>query len=586
MQKSNDDCFYFLTSSCTKGPTCTYRHNPSVLTCNVMCPAWLRGNCINPSCTLRHSAIQCPTSSNGISCFYENSSMGCLKPDCIYVHLRPRPHLRNSSTVRSSATNLINKDAIKTPILTNSASIEPVPCIPVSLPSVETPTIPEIPPLVAVKSKTPPRRIAISAEDEQKEVIAKNIVLQSSEETKIALPVTGNRNVVIGEAATVSSRTVVHRVVVSADTTKSPKKVANHTDSDSDLDDLVEQEDDTKNVKPIIDIPFPCSAPSITNRLLKSSKPITPTNSTKPIRLNRDHLPAAKIAISNSTSSIHTPSNGEKTSAGTGLSQDDERRTSRIERFKKQPTSPPRSVVNSTRSVINCKRSAPEQSIEESPPTKRLSSQQDPNYSHHQTSTIGDLCSPPPPPPSNSRRSHERHRRRRRSSSSSRSRSRSRSPPRKSPPSRSTYPSTSSMNETAWKKQVDEFLARTTQPKATFSTRPIQRQPVPLLSLRPRYVPPPLLSLPHVMPRPPISNPRPRQSRPTTTPRRRPSAPVIASPSNPVEQTPTKSNSTPIVPSKDDEDLLLESDEPSDVVDTFALIDEALLGVDEFLELM
>jgi hypothetical protein len=40
-----------------------------------------------------------------------------------------------------------------------------------------------------------------------------------------------------------------------------------------------------------------------------SSKPSTPTNDTKPIRLNRDRLPAAKITISNS---ISTPSNGEK----------------------------------------------------------------------------------------------------------------------------------------------------------------------------------------------------------------------------------------------------------------------------------
>jgi hypothetical protein len=23
-----------------------------------MCPAWLRGNCIDPSCSLRHSAVQ------------------------------------------------------------------------------------------------------------------------------------------------------------------------------------------------------------------------------------------------------------------------------------------------------------------------------------------------------------------------------------------------------------------------------------------------------------------------------------------------------------------------------------------------
>jgi len=74
MQKSNEDCFYFLTSTCAKvhkqiffptnqikffqGSSCPYRHNPTVLTCNVICPAWLRGNCIDPACLLRHSSVQ------------------------------------------------------------------------------------------------------------------------------------------------------------------------------------------------------------------------------------------------------------------------------------------------------------------------------------------------------------------------------------------------------------------------------------------------------------------------------------------------------------------------------------------------
>jgi hypothetical protein len=57
----------------------------------------------------------------------------------------------------------------------------------------------------------------------------------------------------------------------------------------------------------LIDIPFPCSLPSITNRLFMSSKPSTPTNDTKPIRLNRDRLPAAKIS-----NSVSLPSNGEQ----------------------------------------------------------------------------------------------------------------------------------------------------------------------------------------------------------------------------------------------------------------------------------
>ena len=67
-----------------------------------MCPAWLRGNCIDSNCVLRHSNIQVnrPVVNNGITCFYENTPMGCLKPDCTFVHLRPRPNLRSPSTSR------------------------------------------------------------------------------------------------------------------------------------------------------------------------------------------------------------------------------------------------------------------------------------------------------------------------------------------------------------------------------------------------------------------------------------------------------------------------------------------------------
>ncbi|CAF0848848.1 unnamed protein product [Adineta ricciae] len=621
MQKSNDDCFYFLTSSCVKGPACPYRHNPLVLTCNVMCPAWLRGNCVDPACSLRHSAIQRPTISNGVSCFYENTPMGCLKPDCTYVHLRARPMSRASSIVRSSATNLVNKDATKPPAVTTSPSVEPVSTIPATPfvpPPVEISAVPDSPPAVT-KIETPPRRVAIPAEKEQKEVTPKSTtVIQPCEEAKTTPQPASNRNVVMSESSNVPSRTVVHRVVVSSDAKKSaPKTTTNDSDSDIDLDDLTELESNAKKVNSPIDIPFPCSAPSITNRLFISSKPSPSADNNKPIRLNRDRLPAAKATISNSTSSPSQPVNGEKTSAGTGLSQDDERKLSRLERFKKQPTPPPRTVVNSTRNVVNSKRSAPDQSVDESPPAKRLSSQSDNNHRQQKNTTIGDLCSLPPSS-SNSRRTHERPHRRRRSSSSrsrsgsrsrsrspSRSRSRSRSPSpshsiRKPSPPHSNYKPTSSMNDTAWKREVDAFLAKTTQSRPVLPTASVQPQPVPLFSVRPRYVPPrPLMSRP-VAPRAPILNPRPPRQPISTTPMR-PTAPVISAPRppspqaqaqaqlqpNPIQQTPTVNNSSPTDAQKEEDERLLlgDLDAPSDVVDTFALIDEALLGVDDFLEL-
>ncbi len=67
------------------------------------------------------------------------------------------------------------------------------------------------------------------------------MIAPSSEDTKTQSRVVGNRNVVIAETTSVPNRTVVQRVVVSSNSSK-----ANDDDSDIDLDDLMEQENDTK----------------------------------------------------------------------------------------------------------------------------------------------------------------------------------------------------------------------------------------------------------------------------------------------------------------------------------------------------
>jgi hypothetical protein len=53
----------------------------------------------------------------------------------------------------------------------------------------------------------------------------------------------------------------------------------------------------------------------------------------------------------------------------------------------------------------------------------------------------------------------------------------------------------------------------------------------------------------------------------------------------PIEQIPSNTTENNIS-NEEDENLLLKLNEPSDVVDTFALIDEALLEADHLLELM
>ena len=54
----------------------------------------------------------------------------------------------------------------------------------------------------------------------------------------------------------------------------------------------------------------------------------------------------------------------------------------------------------------------------------------------------------------------------------------------------------------------------------------------------------------------------------------------------PVSSKSTSEHPSPTIPNKDDENQLLKLNEPTDVVDTFALIDEALREADHLLELI
>ncbi len=136
----------------------------------------------------------------------------------------------------ASTTNLVNKDPIKPITVSNSPSTTSNPPTPI----VETPPTPEIP-STTLKTEPLPRRIAIPTENEQTESTIRNVIAPSSEDTKTQSRVVGNRNVVIAETTSVPNRTVVQRVVVSSNSSK-----ANDDDSDIDLDDLMEQENDTK----------------------------------------------------------------------------------------------------------------------------------------------------------------------------------------------------------------------------------------------------------------------------------------------------------------------------------------------------
>ena len=256
-----------------------------------------------------------------------------------------------------------------------------------------------------------------------------------------------------------------------------------------------------------------------------------------------------------------------------------------LRRFKPKPTSPPtRSVVcaANTRDVPTIspnerKRAAPQSPVADAQVAKRPSMSSQSQDGQHGRATIGDLYSPPSSSHRTSTRQHQRRS----------------PPPRKSSPrqtrhspnrSESSYPS---MNASDWKQEVDRFLAKTAQPKRPLPTSVVLPQPMSLMPLatrfpRPQQVRaplPPFRSAPIQRLRPPPLSPAIAQS-----PVKPSSLPIQA---NKIISAPPPSPPPPLTSSiDDDERQLLEMDEPTDVVDTFAMIDEILLEADHLLDLL
>ena len=45
MPPANTDCYFYYYSSCAKGPSCPYRHEPAALAQEVVCTFWKQGKC-------------------------------------------------------------------------------------------------------------------------------------------------------------------------------------------------------------------------------------------------------------------------------------------------------------------------------------------------------------------------------------------------------------------------------------------------------------------------------------------------------------------------------------------------------------
>ncbi|XP_054159041.1 zinc finger CCCH domain-containing protein 11B-like [Oppia nitens] len=89
MEKSDDDCYFYYYSTCTKGDDCPYRHCEAALGSEITCTHWQNGKCMRAAtCMYRHMESRINRSS--IACYWETQPSGCRKPHCVFMHKKPR----------------------------------------------------------------------------------------------------------------------------------------------------------------------------------------------------------------------------------------------------------------------------------------------------------------------------------------------------------------------------------------------------------------------------------------------------------------------------------------------------------------
>ncbi|XP_041472805.1 zinc finger CCCH domain-containing protein 11A-like isoform X1 [Lytechinus variegatus] len=103
MATTGDDCYFFYYSTCTKGPSCPYRHVEAARGNEVTCINWKQGYCFRPNCAFRHMEIT--KNRSEIACFWESQPSGCQKPHCPFKHVNKT----TSESGPASSTSLINK---------------------------------------------------------------------------------------------------------------------------------------------------------------------------------------------------------------------------------------------------------------------------------------------------------------------------------------------------------------------------------------------------------------------------------------------------------------------------------------------
>jgi len=146
MDKTKTDCVFFLTSSCTKGANCEFRHCTATLTNPVLCRNWIKGGCPNDNCAFRHpthfvAPPAAPINRSTTPCYWLTQPGGCKKgATCMYYHPPDGNNTTESvsSSSPSTTTSTTSSSSISSPTSStspSSPSITPLSSAPAPLPT-------------------------------------------------------------------------------------------------------------------------------------------------------------------------------------------------------------------------------------------------------------------------------------------------------------------------------------------------------------------------------------------------------------------------------------------------------------------
>jgi len=87
--RPGQDCYFYYYSTCSRGNSCHFRHEPAALTNETVCTYWKAGSCTKPHCIFRHLEMG-NKKRNVTPCYWESQPQGCSKPHCPFLHQMPK----------------------------------------------------------------------------------------------------------------------------------------------------------------------------------------------------------------------------------------------------------------------------------------------------------------------------------------------------------------------------------------------------------------------------------------------------------------------------------------------------------------